>query len=140
MIVKVDTDLIKEKMQELCTELLQQESYQTMRNSIDRFAEDERSVEQYDSFMAKHRALEQMETRNEEPTDDEMNEYEQAEQALYENEVIRKFLYAQREFNQLHDLVSQYFRLTVQLNRLPESSELPKGGCGCGGSCGGHGH
>jgi cell fate (sporulation/competence/biofilm development) regulator YlbF (YheA/YmcA/DUF963 family) len=141
MIVALDTDKALEKMRELCSELLEQEAYRAMREAIEQFAADERSAEQYESFMIKHRELERKEERNEEPTTAEMDEYEQAERELYANDVIRRYLYAQREFSHLHHQISQYFRLTVELNRLPEPSELKKGGCGCGGNCGcGAGH
>lgn len=136
MVVKLDTDFVVGKMEELCSALLGQESFQELRRSIDEFAADEASIQQYESFLERHHALEAMEKQDLEPTQAEMDEYDREEGALYENPIIRKFLYAQREFNQLHDLVSQYLRKTVELNRLPEPKELKKGGCGCGGSCG----
>lgn len=59
-------------------------------------------------------------------TETEVAEYQQEEAAIYANDVIRKFLYAQREFSQMHSLISQYFTKTVELDRLPESNELKK--------------
>jgi len=137
----IDTNVVLEKMKELCTVLLEQEGYKEMRNMIDQFATDELSVDQYDRFLEKHHNMQQKEAQGLELVEAEISEYEQVESDLYKNDVIRKFLYAQREFSQLHNLVSQYFTKTVELDRLPEPNELKKEGCGCGGNCGcGGGH
>lgn len=135
MIVKLDTDSIMEQMEELCSGLLQQEAFKQLRSSIDQFAGDGQATAQYERFLEKHRSLEAMDRNNLEPTDEEMQEYDKEESALYDNEVIRKFLHAQREFIHLHDRVSQLFMKSIELNRLPEPKELKKGSCGCGGSC-----
>jgi hypothetical protein len=67
-----------------------------------------------------------------------MAAYERAEMQIYDNERIRQFIYAQREFNKLHDLISAYVIGTIELGRLPGKEELNthSGGCGCGGNCG----
>ncbi|MFB9275149.1 YlbF family regulator [Cohnella cellulosilytica] len=141
MVIKLDGDPIMEKMKELCETLLGQEAYKELRDSIDRFASDEPSLQQYERFMEEHQHLRRKEDADIELTSGEIARYEQEERALYDNDVIRKFLYAQREFGQLHDRISQYFTKTIELDRLPESGDLKKGDCGCGGSCGsGHGH
>ena len=136
MITKIDTGLVREKMEELCSALLAQESFRTLRKMIDRFAEDEAAVAQYERFLEKHRRLQQKEELNLEPTREEVDEYEREERALYDNDVIRRFLYAQREFHHLHQLVSQYITKTVELNRLPRPDDFKSEGCGCGGNCG----
>lgn len=41
MVIHLDTGAVLEKMEELCTALLQQESYQPLKLMIDRFASDE---------------------------------------------------------------------------------------------------
>ncbi|AOZ91917.1 YlbF family regulator [Paenibacillus crassostreae] len=140
-IIKMDSNVVLEKMKELCTDLLQQEGYKEMRQMIDQFASDEQSTKQYEQFIEKHHMMQQKESQGLELTEAEFKDYEQEESDLYKNDVIRKFLYAQREFSQLHSLVSQYFTKTIELDRVPEAKELKKGGCGCGGNCGcGGGH
>jgi cell fate (sporulation/competence/biofilm development) regulator YlbF (YheA/YmcA/DUF963 family) len=137
---KLDTTAILEKMEELCTALLKQESYKELRLMIDQFSSDELAIQQYERFMDKQHFLQQKEQQELVLTQVETNDYQQEELALYDNSVIRKFLYAQREFSQLHSLISQYFTRTVEFDRLPKLSELKKDGCGCGGSCGGGEH
>lgn len=136
MIVKIDTNLVLEKMEELCTSILNQEAYKELRQMIDDFASDQQAIEQYERFIAKHQSLEQKQQHNMDFTEEEADEYEREERALYENPVIRRFIYAQREFGNLHQLISQFFTKTIEQNRLPKPGELKKGSCGCGGSCG----
>lgn len=136
MIVKLDTTEILEKMEELCKAMLEQESCKELQLMIDQFSSDEQATQQYERFMEKHQFLQQKEHQDLDLTQDEINDYQQMENALYDNSTIRRFLYAQREFSQVHNLISQYFTKTIELDRLPEPNELKKGGCGCGGSCG----
>jgi len=138
MIIKLDTEAVMNNMKELCTQLLGQESYQQLRRCIDEFSVDEPSLQQYESFMEKHQHLQQYEEQGLEPPQNEIDDYEQAELALYDNDLIRRFLHAQRQFTQLHNAISQYFTKTVEYNRLPDAKELKTGGCGCGGNCGGN--
>ncbi|WP_145331643.1 YlbF family regulator [Paenibacillus xylanexedens] len=137
-VVKLDKQLIMHKMQELCSLLLQDEGYKEMREMIDQFAADEQATEQYERFMEKHQALEEKERQNMELLESEIKIYEEEERALYDHPLIRRFIYAQREFSQLHQQISHYFTKSVELNRLPEAKELGKETCGCGGSCSGH--
>ena len=136
MLVKMDTDAIAGQMAELCKGLLEQEGYKAMRDMIDAFAADEDAVAQYERFMEQQQELQQKEEQGQELSPEEASAYEQAELALYGNDVIRQFMYAQREFTNLHQMVSKYVTMTIELDRLPEASELKKAGCGCGGSCG----
>lgn len=136
MLVKLDTAAVAGRMAELCSELLEQEGYKAMRDMIDAFAANEDAIAQYERFMEQHQTLQRKEDLGQELNPEEAAAYEQAELALYENDVIRQFMYAQREFSNLHQMVSKYFTMTVELDRVPEMSELKKAGCGCGGSCG----
>lgn len=136
MIVKMNTNAVLEKMAELCSALLQQDEYKELRQMIDQFTEDENAIEQYERFLENHRTLQQKDAQGLVRTEAEINDYEQEERALYNNDVIRRFLYAQKEFNQLHNSISKYFTTAIELNKIPETSEMQAGGCGCGGSCG----
>lgn len=136
MIVKLDTDFIMDSMESLCSELLKQSSYKELRQSISAFVTDEASMSQYERFLEHSNALQLKRQQNIELSPSEIESFEQEESALYDNEAIRKFLYAEREFTRLQNLVNLYFSKTLELNRLPLPGELKAGGCGCGGSCG----
>ncbi|MCM3632758.1 YlbF family regulator [Paenibacillus camelliae] len=137
MIITLANQTLIDKVAELCKELLQQESYKSLRAMINQFVHDEEAVQQYKRFLQHQQELEQKEER-EQLTAEELRSYEQEEMALYENPVIRQYLYAEQEFGKLHRLMSQFYNKTIEFDRLPELSELKKEGCGCGGACGGH--
>lgn len=136
MIVKLDTDFIMDKMEALCSELLEQISYKELRQSISTFVTDAASMRQYEQFLDLNHNIQLKEQQKIVLSPSEAEAFEQEERALYNNEVIRKFLYAEREFSRLQNLVNLYFTKTLELNRLPEPGELRADGCGCGGSCG----
>ncbi|MBO9598195.1 MAG: YlbF family regulator [Cohnella sp.] len=136
MIVKLDTDFIMDKMESLCSELLEQGSYKELRQSISAFVKDEASMSQYERFMEHSNVLQVKKQQNIALSPAEIESFEREESALYDNETIRKFLHAEREFTRLQNLVNLYFTKTLELNRLPLPGELRAGGCGCGGSCG----
>lgn len=136
MIVKLDTDFIVDKMKALCSELLEQSAYKELRQSIATFVTDEPSMRQYERFMDLSQSLRQKEQQQIELSPAEAAAFESEEQAMYDNPMVRKFLYAEREFNRVHELVNLYFTKTLELNRLPEPGEWKAGGCGCGGNCG----
>ncbi|WP_181151091.1 YlbF family regulator [Paenibacillus sp. PCH8] len=101
-------------------------------------AADEEATTQYERFMEKHQAIEEKERQTIELLASEIQVYEEEERALYDHPLIRRFIYAQREFSQLRQQISHYFTKSLELNRLPESTELGKEACGCGGSCSGN--
>ncbi|WP_027084645.1 YlbF family regulator [Cohnella panacarvi] len=136
MIVKLDADFILDRMESLCSELLEQSSYKALRQSISTFVTDEAAMNQYERFLEHSNALQSKQERNIALLPAEVESFEQEERALYDNEAIRKFLYAEREFSRLQNLINLYFAKTLELNRLPLPGELKAGGCGCGGSCG----
>ncbi|WP_062106675.1 YlbF family regulator [Bacillus niameyensis] len=137
MMIKLDRDFVSEKMEGFCSELLEQEDFQALREMIENFAADQSAQDQYNQFVDQYEAYQQ---KDQEMglTEEEVAALEQAEMNLYESTVIREYLFAQREFSTIHDLISQYYQKTVELNRLPLPRELKKEGCGCGGACGGH--
>jgi len=138
MIVTIDKTSVINKMTALCQELLEQASYQELRAMIDEFLQDERAVAQYQAFQQHQQQLEDKERQQIKLTEEEITAYEQEEMAIYENTIIRKYLYAENEINKLFHLINQFFTKTIEWNRVPELSEIKKDGCGCGGGCGGH--
>src|SRR5690606_23854382 len=102
MVIKLDTSNAMEKMEQLCTNLIQQEAFAKLRQMIDAFSSDEAAIRQYEQFIEVHHAMQQKEAQGFEISPDELSHYEKGEAALYENDIIRQFLYAQREFSSLH--------------------------------------
>ncbi|MBS4219531.1 YlbF family regulator [Bacillus sp. FJAT-49711] len=134
----MDKQPVYEYMEELCAALLEQEAYTDLKDMINHFYEDENAIKQYEHFKEKQGYLYDKEQQGIELTEEEISDYNEEELELFNNDRIRQFLYAQREFNDLQSIINQYFQKTVELGTLPKRREIKKGGCGCGGSCGGH--
>lgn len=136
-VIKLDTDAVLQHMEQVCHALMGQQVYKELRQMITDFACEDASVVQYEQFMELQQNIQQKEQQGIQPSTQEIDQLEHMELKIYENQVIRQFLYARREITKIHDAVSQYFVKAVELNRLPRREELSlKSGCGCGGNCG----
>lgn len=134
---KMDTEVFIGKIKDLCAAVLSQPEYQELRQMVDQFAADHEAVQLYEQFMDKHEALQQKEEQGLELDPAEISAYEREELKLYKNDLIRRFLHAQQEFNKAHHLVSQFFVKSIELNRVAELKDLERdSSCGCGGTCG----
>jgi cell fate (sporulation/competence/biofilm development) regulator YlbF (YheA/YmcA/DUF963 family) len=127
-----DNPFLIAKMEELCALLLEQKAYGELKKMLDDFAADEKSMKQYDQFAELGKAKEQKEHQGLALTREEMEQYNQEERAVYDNPVIRKYLFAQREFGHLQQMLVQYLDKTIHLGRLPKPNELKKAARGCG--------
>lgn len=137
MSIKIKTEEIVAHMEQVCTALLEQAAYQELRGMLERFSEDRAAIEQYEQFAQKQDTLQYKEDQGEMISEDEIKEYEEEELALYNNDTIREFLYAQEQFSKIHSLINQYIIKTIELGRLPQPRDIKfNSSCGCGGNCG----
>ena len=137
MVVKINNDALMDNLKELCTTLISQPAYKELRQMIEQFTTDSEAMSQYEQFVNKNQQLLQKEQQGLEMQEEEIEDYNQEEQKLYANPVIRKFLYAQQEFDKTQQFISKYVLKSVELSRLPKPEELKHdSSCGCGGACG----
>jgi hypothetical protein len=114
-IVAEDSAVIA-KTRELCAQIASDPSFLKLQADVERFLADDAA-----------RLLGATEIR----------EFESAREALFENEVARNFLSAQRELEGLQKEIGKYVGTTIELGRVPSAEDLiEKGGC-CGGGGGG---
>src|SRR5688500_7327203 len=119
-------------LEQLCTSLLNQPAYKELRQMIEQFTTDSEAMSQYEQFVDKHQRLSQKEQQGLELLKEEVDDFNQDEQKLYENSVIRRFLYAQQEFDKTQQFISKYIFKAIELSRLPELHELKHdSSCGC---------
>ena len=127
-----DFNVIIEKTENLCTLLLEQEAYKELRQMIEQFTVDEESNKQYERFVGKEQLRRQKLQQDLALTPEEYDDFNQEERALYENSVIRKYLYARKELDHLQHLIHQYLTKTIDLGRIPRPNEIDKISRGCG--------
>lgn len=138
---KPEMNSIIEKTEELCRTILNQPAFLELKKMINVFMESEDAINQYNHLFDSQRMLQQKQHQGIRLTKEEIDQFEEERFKLYENPITRDFLYAQQELGKIQDVVNKYVMKTIELDRLPEESDLEDEGCGCGGGgcgCGGH--
>lgn len=127
------------KTKELCAEIASDPSFLKLQANVERFLSDDSARLQYQSVHERGEELHHKQHAGIELGASEIREFENAREALFENEVARDFLSAQRELETLQKEISKYVGSTIELGRVPTAEDLvDKGGC-CGGGGGGGG-
>lgn len=125
------------KTKELCSQIASDPTFLKLQASVERFLNDDSARLQYQSVHERGEELHHKQHAGVELGATEIREFESARDALFENEIARDFLSAQRELEGLQKLIGKYVGATLELGRVPTAEELQdKGGC-CGGGGGG---
>ena len=137
-IVAEDSTVIV-KTKELCAQIASDPSFIKLQGDVERFLADDSARLQYQSVHERGEELHHKQHAGVELGAAEIREFESARDALFENEIARDFLSAQRELETLQKQIGKYVGSTIELGRVPTADELAdKGGC-CGGGGGGGG-
>lgn len=131
-----DTKIIA-KTKELCQTILGEEQFKSLRGKIDAFTADDQSQAQYTGVLDKREYLQHLMDQGVEVTDEQIKEFEEARDALLNNETAKGYLDAQQALGEMQKTIVGYIAGTIELGRIPSEEELsPKGGGCCGGGCG----
>jgi cell fate (sporulation/competence/biofilm development) regulator YlbF (YheA/YmcA/DUF963 family) len=127
------------KTKELCAQIATDPSFLKLQADVERFLADDAARLQYQSVHERGEELHHKQHAGVELGATEIREFESAREALFDNEVARNFLSAQRELEGLQKEIGKYVGTTIELGRVPSAEDLvEKGGC-CGGGGGGGG-
>jgi cell fate (sporulation/competence/biofilm development) regulator YlbF (YheA/YmcA/DUF963 family) len=128
------------KTKELCAQIASDPSFLMLMAKVERFLSDDAARLQYQSVHERGEELHHKQHAGVELGAVEIREFESARDALFENEVARDFLSAQRELETLQKEIGKYVGSTIELGRVPTAEDLADtgGGC-CGGNSGGGG-
>ncbi len=127
---------IGQKTRELCETILDDAGFKSAQQRIQAFLEDEKARAQYESVVQQGQELRRKQQYGEPLTEEEIDRFERAREALLANEVARGFLDAQAELEEMRQAIQQQVSLTLELGRLPTEEDI--NGCGCGSGCGCH--
>lgn len=126
------------KTKELCAQIASDPSFLKLQADVERFLADDSARLQYQSVHERGEELHHKQHAGVELGASEIREFESARDALFENEIARDFLSAQRELETLQKQIGKYVGGTIELGRVPTSDELAEksgGCCGGGGGC-----
>ena len=129
---------ILEKTKELCAQIASDSNFLKLQADVERFLSDDAAKLQYQSVHERGEDLHHKQQAGVELGASEIREFESARTALFENEMARSFMAAQRELETLQKEIGKYVGATIELGRVPTEEELAEksGGCCGGGGCG----
>lgn len=132
------------KTRELCEEIAADPQFLRWQGQVERFLSDDAARLQYQSVHERGEELNHKQRAGIELGAVEIREFEAAREALFENEIARDFMDAQRQLESLQQEIGKYVGMTLELGRAPTDEEIAAanhGGCcgGGGGGCGGGG-
>ena len=134
MMTQQDT-AIQSKTKELCQAILDEPSFQSIRQRIDAFLDNENARAQYEGVVSKGQALQEKQHRAEQLSDTEIADFEKERDALLLNPVARGFIDAQEEMHEFKHSITKLVNKTIELGRIPSDQDLQEscghGGCGC---------
>lgn len=137
MELKTQDSPVIEKTKELCLTLLEQPSFHQIRDSIERFSQDEAVREQYNQLCDRQEMLQQKDSQGLQISDEEIGAFEQERDALFANPIAKEFMDAQQALHKLQQTVGQYISKTFKLGRLPTDDDFETGSCGPNCGCSG---
>lgn len=134
-----------EKTRELCEQIAGDAAFKKLQGEVETFLNDEAAKLQYQSVHQRGEELHQKQHAGVELGKSEIQEFEAAREELLNNGLVRNFLAAKQELEQLQRVISQHVGMTLELGRVPSPEEVAHetGGGGCcggggGGGCGCH--
>lgn len=130
-----ETDVLTQKIEELCHTLLQQPEVQSIRQRIDAFNADSAAQKQYETLSERGEYLQHKQQQGTPLTDAEIAEFEKHREEFFSNPVAKGFVDAQQQMHQMQDSVSRYVSKTLEIGRVPAAEEMESGSCGSGCGC-----
>ncbi|MBK8091566.1 MAG: YlbF family regulator [Verrucomicrobiaceae bacterium] len=128
---------IQSKIVELCQTLINDEEVQNARQCAESFLADEAAVKQYREMATLGRALHQKQHHGEEPTGEEITQFNAQQERCEANPVIVGFLGAQETLSGVAETLNAWIARSLESGRVPAAEEMEKKG-GCGEGCGCH--
>lgn len=126
------------KTKELCAEIVADSFFRLNQAKVERFLADDAARLQYQNVHEKGEDLGHKQRAGIELGKAEIKDFEAARDALFQNEIARDFLEAQRELEGLQSEIAKYIGATIELGRVANEEDISsEGGC-CGGGCGCH--
>jgi cell fate (sporulation/competence/biofilm development) regulator YlbF (YheA/YmcA/DUF963 family) len=125
---------VMQKTQDLCRTILESPNMISIRSRIDAFMADEKARTQYDELVSNGQALQEKQQQSLPLSGEEITNFEQCRESLFQNPVARGFLDAQEELHQLREGVTKYVNKTLELGRMPSDEDFESCGHGC--NCG----
>lgn len=134
--LKTQESPVIEKTIELCETIVAQPHFRRITEDIETFLSDAPARSMYESLIEKQHFLMNKQERGHELTDEEVADFEAERDRVLGHPLASAFLEARDHIQRVQSSVSRYVAKTFELGRVPQESDLTRGGC-CGGGGGG---
>jgi cell fate (sporulation/competence/biofilm development) regulator YlbF (YheA/YmcA/DUF963 family) len=131
----IEESVITQKTRELCQTILDQPEVQNIRRQIESFMMNDEAKTQYQLLSEKGEFLQHKQQQGLPLSNEEVADFEQSREALFNNPVARGFLDAQQEMHKMQESLGQYVAKTFELGRVPSPDDFQSGSCGSGCGC-----
>ena len=130
-----ESDVLTQKIEELCQTILNQPEVKSIRQRIDAFNADTAAQKQYETLAERGEYLQHKQQQGAQLSDAEIAEFEKTREAFFANPVAKGFVDAQQQMHKMQDSVSKYVSKTLELGRVPAAEDMESGSCGHGCGC-----
>lgn len=132
----LDMKPVKERTEQLCESIVDQEGFKELYAKIDAFITDEKLKYEYGALNDQGALLQQKQQAGVEITEEEIAEFEKLREEFTANPVAVNFLEAQEEVQQVQDRIHQVIAKTFEIGRAPNQGDFDFcsdgfGDCGC---------
>ncbi len=134
----LEESAISAKTKELCSTIVEQESFVNLQSQVEAFLSDDEARLQYQSVHEQGDQLNQKQRSGVELSESEISEFEQAREQLLQNSTVTDFMAAQKELQEIQNTIGKMVGMTLELGRVPTAEDIEAASSG-GGCCGGGG-
>jgi cell fate (sporulation/competence/biofilm development) regulator YlbF (YheA/YmcA/DUF963 family) len=122
------------KTRELCQTIVSEPDFLTLRHNVETFLANDDARTLYQALADKGQQLHHKQHQGEQLTRAEIDAFEQEREDLMRNDIVRGFLEAQQQMQQVQETVGRYVMKAMELGRVPEEDDFSSCGQGC--NCG----
>ena len=127
---------IVRKTLELCQTIIDEPSFQVIRQRLDDFMADTDAQAQYQELNELGASLQQKQQMGLSTDGPDYEQFELKRQTFLKNPVAVGFLEAQESMFKVRETVTRYVTRTLELGRKPGPEDLASCGCGSSSGCG----
>ena len=132
-----DDSQVMSKTKELCAAIAEDPEYRDLLKKVELFLGDDAAKLQFQSVQERSQELGEKQRSGLDLSAGEVQEFEEAREALMENSVARNFMDAQQSLQSVQMVIGKYVGMTLELGRVPAGEDLAlQDGCCGGGGCG----
>ena len=137
MTMLADDSQVMSKTKELCAAIAGDPEYRDLLKKVELFLGDDAAKLQFQSVQERSQELGEKQRSGLDLSAGEVQEFEEAREALMENSVARNFMDAQQSLQSVQMVIGKYVGMTLELGRVPAGEDLAlQDGCCGGGGCG----